>query len=208
MQYLKFPLKVWNNVDITAYLVWKNIVFQIWQPKGNVMLQHHDPRPRVHVYITYIHTYIYIPAQPREHRGRPTEHPYEPRQLQWPHPAPLSGWAGWRSSSENIYTLKYKVDPWAAVFRCSVCLVAASGSQFFQVLKPRHIIPEATAPLQLLEQTSFPLPSPPLLKKRYSIWAKGMARKVYRPANCWQVTGPLLDKRRAPGQTQAGLQKV
>jgi len=38
---------------------------------------------------------------------RCSELPHEHRQHQRPHPAPLSGWAGWKSTGENIYIYIY-----------------------------------------------------------------------------------------------------
>lgn len=52
------------------------------------------------------------------HRSdRYAERPHKHREHQQPHPTPFSGWAGWKSSGENIYI--YICTTWvppAAVF--------------------------------------------------------------------------------------------
>ena len=98
-----------------------------------------------HIYIhTYTHTHIYIYMV--GHRSdRYAEHPHEHREHRQPHPAPLSGWTGWRSSGENIYIHMYYVGPSSSCVY-SVCPVAAPGSQSLQLLAPVHTGPRSRCP--------------------------------------------------------------
>lgn len=69
---------------------------------------------RAHIYSTYIHGWPQI-------SDRCSAHSHKCRQHQCPHPALLSGWAGWRSISGNTYI--YVQDGSAAGFRHSICHV-------------------------------------------------------------------------------------
>ena len=99
----------------------------------------------LHVYInTYIHGW--------SHRSRTdTQSTCEHRQHQQPHPV-LSGWAGWRATSENVYiSISAQWIPLAAGLRHSVCPVAATGCQSPQLLASGHTTPQAAALLQLVQ---------------------------------------------------------
>ena len=100
---------------------------------------------------------IYM-ASHKEQRERHAQHSHKHGQCQQPHPAPLSGWAGWRSTSGK-WVHVHKVDPLAAGLRHSVCPVPAPGSQSSQLLASRHKSPWGHSPFPAADAQS-PLQTP------------------------------------------------
>jgi len=71
-------------------------------------------------------------------------------------PASLSCWAGWRSISENTYSVCTIYAPPSAELRLSICQVAAPGPQSPQLLESRHTTPQGHRSTPLSQLTPNP----------------------------------------------------